>query len=56
MELLDYEYKYEVLFQKISYLEKEKINFVNKYKDTLHEAEQKSGLRVRPFIKLIYNK
>jgi hypothetical protein len=34
------------MLQKISYLEKEKENFLNKYKDKLHNVEQKSGLRV----------
>jgi hypothetical protein len=46
-QLLDHEYKYEVTLQKISYLEREKNNFVNKYKLSLHNVEQKSGLRVK---------
>lgn len=45
-ELLDLEYKYEVTLQKISYLEKEKDNFMSKYKQSLHDVEQKAGLRV----------
>jgi len=44
-DLLDKEYKYEVTFQKIKYLEKEKGYFVNKYKDILHDVEQKAGLK-----------
>lgn len=46
-QLLDFEYKYEVTLQKISYLEKEKDNFMNKYKLNLHAVEQRSGLRVK---------
>jgi len=48
-QLLDFEYKYEVTLQKISYLEKEKDNFMNKYKLNLHAVEQRSGLRVNFF-------
>jgi hypothetical protein len=44
--LLDLEYKYEVTLQKISYLEKEKESFTNKYKLNLHAVEQRAGLRV----------
>jgi hypothetical protein len=46
-QLLDFEYKYEVTLQKISYLEKERDNFMNKYKLNLHAVEQRSGLRVK---------
>jgi hypothetical protein len=44
-ELLSDEYKYEVTLQKLAYLEKEKENFVSKYKENLHLVEQKAGLR-----------
>lgn len=47
---MDYEYKYEVTLQKISYLEKEKDSFTSRFKQNLHTVEQKAGLRV---IKLI---
>ncbi len=45
-ELLDSEYKYEVTYQKILFLEKEKESFIDKFKDKLNLVEQKSGLRV----------
>lgn len=45
-ELLDFEYKYEVTLQKVSFLEKEKDSYMNKYKGELHSVEQKAGLRV----------
>jgi len=45
-ELLNHEYKYEVILQKINYLEKEKESFMNKYKLNLHSVEQHAGLRV----------
>lgn len=45
-DLLDYEYKYEVTLQNISYLEKEQTDLRNNYKDKLNEVEQKAGLRV----------
>ena len=51
--LLDLEYKYEVTLQKISFLEKEKENFLNKYRLNLHGVEQRSGLRVKK-IKLLF--
>ena len=44
-QLLNDEYKYEVTLQKLSYLEKEKDSFVNRYKENLHLVEQKAGLR-----------
>jgi len=44
-ELLADEYKYEVTLQKLAYLEKEKGNFTEKYKENLHLVEQKAGLR-----------
>jgi len=45
-ELLDFEYKYEVTLQNISYLEKELNNIRSNYKGKLNEVEQKAGLRV----------
>jgi hypothetical protein len=45
-ELLDSEYKYEVTFQKILFLEKEKEALTGKFKDMLNKVEQRSGLRV----------
>lgn len=52
-ELLDFEYKYEVTLQNISYLEKELTALRNSYKGKLNEVEQKAGLRVRICFKLI---
>jgi len=46
-ELLDFEYKYEVTLQNISYLEKELNTLRNNYKGKLNEVEQKAGLRVK---------
>ncbi len=46
-ELLDSEYKYEVTYQKILFLEKEKNGLTGKFKDVLNTVEQKSGLRVK---------
>lgn len=45
-EMLDNEYKLEVVLQKINYLEKEKDEYTKKYKDQLHVVEQKAGLKV----------
>jgi hypothetical protein len=45
-ELLDSEYKYEVTYQKILFLEKEKVGITGKFKDMLNTVEQKAGLRV----------
>jgi hypothetical protein len=45
-ELLDSEYKYEVTFQKILFLEKEKDGLTGKFKHMLNTVEQKAGLRV----------
>ena len=45
-ELIDREYKYEVYFQKIQYLGKEKDNYLQKLKEGLHDVQQKAGLRV----------
>ena len=44
-QLLAAEYKYEVTFQKVTYLDKEKEHFFNKYKESLHKVEQESGLK-----------
>lgn len=49
---MDLEYKYEVTLQKISYLEKEKESFTNKYKLNLHAVEQRAGLRVSEQFKI----
>lgn len=49
-DLLDSEFKLEVTLQKISYLDKEKDNYMQKYKDNLHVVEQKAGLRVSYYI------
>jgi hypothetical protein len=54
-QLLDLEYKYEVTLQKISYLEKEKESFTNKYKLNLHAVEQRAGLRVSEKKKIFFN-
>lgn len=44
-QLLDEEYKYEVTFQKVTYLDKEHSHYVDKYKNSLHKVEQESGLK-----------
>ena len=44
-QLLDQEYKYEVTFQKVAYLDKEHNHYVDKYKNSLHKVEQESGLK-----------
>jgi hypothetical protein len=44
-QLLDQEYKYEVTFQKVTYLDKEHNHYVDKYKNSLHKVEQESGLK-----------
>lgn len=44
-QLLDAEYKYEVTFQKVNFLEKERESYFQKYKDALHRVEQESGLK-----------
>ena len=44
-QLLDQEYKYEVTFQKVTYLDKEHTHYVNLYKNSLHKVEQESGLK-----------
>ena len=43
--LLDAEYKYEVMFQKVTYLDKEHNHYLDKYKSNLHRVEQESGLK-----------
>ena len=49
-QLLDLEYKYEVTLQKLSYLEKERDSFQERYRLNLHAIEQRSGLRVIIFL------
>ena len=49
-DMLDNEYKLEVILQKNMYLEKEKEQYTKKYKDSLHLIEQKAGLKVRKII------
>jgi hypothetical protein len=44
-QLLDQEYKYEVTFQKVTYLDKEHTHYVDLYKNSLHRVEQESGLK-----------
>ena len=44
-QLLDQEYKYEVTFQKVTYLDKEHTHYVDLYKNSLHKVEQESGLK-----------
>lgn len=44
-QLLDEEYKYEVTFQKVTYLDKEHGHYLDKYKGSLHQVEQESGLK-----------
>ena len=44
-QLLDQEYKYEVTFQKVAYLDKEHNHYIDKYKNSLHKVEQESGLK-----------
>lgn len=44
-QLLDEEYKYEVTFQKVTYLDKEHSHYIDKYKKSLHDVEQESGLK-----------
>ena len=44
-DVLDYEFKLEVTLQRTSYLEKEKHQYLDKYKTRLHVVEQKAGLR-----------
>lgn len=50
-QLLDNEYKYEVTFQSVTYLERERDHFMNKYKQALHAVEQRAGLRVIRLLK-----
>ena len=45
-QLLDQEYKYEVTFQKVTYLDKEHTHYVDLYKNSLHRVEQESGLKL----------
>jgi hypothetical protein len=44
-QLLDAEYKYEVTFQKVTYLDKEHNHFLDKFKSNLHRVEQESVLK-----------
>jgi hypothetical protein len=44
-QLLNQEYKYEVTFKKVTYLDKEHNDYVDKYKNSLHKVEQESGLK-----------
>ena len=44
-QLLDQEYKYEVTYQKVTYLDKEHTHYVDLYKNSLHRVEQESGLK-----------